>query len=71
MIGSVVAFGVYFTLLGRIGAARAGYSSVLYPVIALAVSSVVEDYRWSALAVAGLALVFAGNVLVLRKPASP
>jgi hypothetical protein len=28
---------------------------------------VVEDYAWSAAAVAGLALVAAGNVLVLRR----
>jgi drug/metabolite transporter (DMT)-like permease len=68
MVGSVIAFGVYFTLLGRIGAARAGYSTVMYPVIALVVSTFAEHYRWSVLAALGLAAVLAGNLLVLRAP---
>jgi drug/metabolite transporter (DMT)-like permease len=68
VIGSVIAFGVYFTLLGRIGAARAGYTTVMYPVIALIVSTFAENYRWSVLAVLGLIAVLAGNLLVLRVP---
>ncbi|HXD44548.1 MAG TPA: DMT family transporter [Pseudolabrys sp.] len=68
VLGSVLAFGVYFTLLGRIGAARAGYSTVMYPVIALIASTFAENYRWSVLAVVGLAAVLAGNLLVLRTP---
>ncbi|MGN6570462.1 MAG: DMT family transporter [Pseudolabrys sp.] len=68
VLGSFVAFGVYFTLLGRIGAARAGYSTVMYPVIALIASTFAENYRWSVLAVLGLAAVLAGNLLVLRAP---
>jgi drug/metabolite transporter (DMT)-like permease len=67
VLGSVLAFGVYFTLLGRIGAARAGYSTVMYPVIALVASTFAENYRWSVLAVLGLAAVLAGNLLVLRR----
>jgi len=55
--------------LGRIGPDRAGYTTVLSPVLALIVSTLVEDYRWSALALIGLALVAAGNVLVLRRKA--
>ncbi len=68
VIGSFVAFGVYFTLLGRIGAARTGYTTVMYPVVALIVSTFAEDYRWSLLAVCGLAAVLLGNVLILRAP---
>jgi drug/metabolite transporter (DMT)-like permease len=68
VIGSVVAFSVYFTLLGRIGAARAGYTTVMYPVIALIVSTFAENYRWSVLSALGLAAVLAGNLLVLRTP---
>jgi drug/metabolite transporter (DMT)-like permease len=68
VIGSVLAFGVYFTLLGRIGAARAGYTTVMYPVVALIVSTFAESYRWTLLAVLGLAAVLAGNLLVLRAP---
>jgi drug/metabolite transporter (DMT)-like permease len=65
--GSVIAFWMYLALLGRIGPDRAAYTTVLSPVLALLVSTLVEDYRWSALALVGLALVAAGNVLVLRR----
>jgi len=68
--GSVLAFWMYLALLGRIGADRAAYTTVLSPVLALLVSTFVEDYRWSALAIVGLVLVAAGNVLVLRRKAA-
>jgi drug/metabolite transporter (DMT)-like permease len=68
IIGSFIAFGVYFTLLGRIGPARAGFTTVMYPVVALIVSTFAEGYRWSALSVLGLACVMFGNLLVLRTP---
>ena len=68
LLASVVGFGAYFTLLNRIGAARAGYSTVLYPVVALAASTVLEGYRWTPLAAAGLACVLLGGILVLRQP---
>lgn len=67
VLGSFVGFGAYFTLLGRIGAARAGYSTVLYPVVALAASTVLEGYRWTPLAIAGLVSVMVGVFLVLRQ----
>jgi drug/metabolite transporter (DMT)-like permease len=63
--GSVIAFGAYLTLLGRIGAARAGYVGVAVPVVALLFSSVFEHYQWTLVALAGVALCAAGNVLVL------
>lgn len=68
VVSSVIAFGSYLTLLGRIGADRAGYSTVMFPVVALAVSTFAEDYRWTWPAIAGLLAVMAGNLLVLRKP---
>jgi drug/metabolite transporter (DMT)-like permease len=68
LIGSVMAFACYLTLLGRIGADRAAYSTVMFPVVALVVSTFVEDYRWTLPAVIGLAAVLAGNLLVLRAP---
>ena len=67
VLGSVVAFVTYLTLVKRIGAGRAGYSSVVIPVIAMGTSTVFEGYRWTALALLGMALVVAGNVLVLRR----
>ena len=72
LIASVVAFASYLTLLGRIGADRAAYVTVLGPVVALAVSTFVENFQWSIPAVLGLIAALAGNVLVLRprKPAA-
>jgi drug/metabolite transporter (DMT)-like permease len=64
---SVAAFFCYLTLLRRLGAARAGYATVLFPVVALAVSTVVEGYHWTALGALGVACALAGNVLVLRR----
>src|SRR3712207_518680 len=67
LFASVVAFASYLTLLRRIGAARAGYATVLFPVVALTVSTLVEGYRWTLPAALGAALALAGNVLVLRR----
>lgn len=68
LIGSVAAFACYLTLLGRVGADRAAYATVVMPVLALLVSTAVEGYRWTIPALLGLASVLAGNVLVLRQP---
>ena len=68
--GSVIGFTAYLMLVGRLGPERAAYCTVLFPLVALAISSVVEDYRWTLPALAGLALVMVGNVLVFRKPAA-
>jgi drug/metabolite transporter (DMT)-like permease len=65
VFGSIVAFGTYLTLLGRIGADRAAYAMVLFPVIALLLSTVYEGYRWTPHGIAGVALILAGNVVVL------
>lgn len=69
IVSSVIAFGSYLTLLGRIGADRAGYSTVMFPVVALAVSTIAEGYQWTLPAIVGLIAVMAGNLLVLRRPA--
>lgn len=68
VFGSVFAFGAYLTLLGRIGADRAAYATVLFPLVALAISTIVEGYTWTPSALAGVALVLGGNLLVLLQP---
>ena len=67
VFGSVVAFGAYLTLLGRIGAHRAGYATVMFPVVALVLSLLFEGLELDATIGLGTALVLAGNVLVLRE----
>lgn len=70
VFGSSIAFGCYLALIRSIGAARTAYSSVLFPIVALAISSFFEDYHWTPIAAAGIVLTLVGNWLVLsrRKP---
>lgn len=69
LAGTSLAFGLYLALIKRIGASRAAYSSVLFPVVALIVSTLFEGYRWSAPAVIGLVVLIAGNAMALgRRP---
>ena len=67
VIGSCVAFGCFMALLKQIGAARASYASVLFPVVALLISTAFEDYRWTPAALAGVALILGGNWLALSR----
>jgi drug/metabolite transporter (DMT)-like permease len=62
---TVVAFAAYLTLVGRVGPARASFVMVLVPLVALAISTLFEDYRWTLAAALGVVLVLAGNAVVL------
>lgn len=68
IFGSVIAFGVYFTLVGRIGASNAAYSTLLFPLVALTLSTMYEGYQWHANAVLGLVLILLGNLVMFAKP---
>ena len=65
IFGSVIAFGAYLTLLGRIGAHRAGYATVMFPVVALILSILFEDLALDMTMILGIGLVLSGNLLVL------
>ena len=67
VFGSILAFGSYLTLVGRIGADRAAYAAVLFPVIALGLSTLFEDYQWTLRAGFGFLLVLLGNYVVLTR----
>lgn len=66
IIGSVVTFPLYFGLIRDLGPGRAAYNGVVVPVVAMALSTVFEDYQWSLLAAAGGALALAGMFVALR-----
>lgn len=70
IFASVIAFWCYLTLLGRIGPDRGAYAAVMFPVVALALSTAFEDFVWTWPALAGVALVLAGNVVALAKTAA-
>lgn len=67
VFGSVVAFWAYLTLLGRIGAHKAGYVTVMFPVVALVLSALFEGLVVDASVITGATLVIVGNLFVLSK----
>ena len=66
LAGSVVTFPLYFTLVRQLGAGRAAYNGVASIVLAMLLSTLLEGYGWTALAVSGSALALAGLVIALR-----
>ncbi len=64
--GSVVAFLLYYGLARRRGYAMASYISALAPPVAMLVSSLLEAKTWGFFAIGGVALVLAGQWLLLR-----
>ena len=65
VFGSIAAFGCYMLLISRVGAEYAGYVTLLMPIIALILSTLFEGYQWTHNAMAGVALVLAGNLMIL------
>jgi drug/metabolite transporter (DMT)-like permease len=66
LIGSVIAFLMYYGLARRRGYALASYISALAPLVAMVVSTVFEGKSWGVLALGGVALVLFGQFLLLR-----
>ncbi len=66
VFGSIIAFSAYLTLLGRIGAHKAGYAVVMFPVVALILSTLFEGLSIDLPIIVGTVLVLAGNVFVLK-----
>lgn len=67
IFGSIVGFGCYLTLLGNIGPDKSAYVTLVIPIIALILSSIFEDYKWTTMALIGVVFVTLGNIMVLRK----
>ncbi|WP_286741780.1 DMT family transporter [Pseudoalteromonas sp. UBA2102] len=65
VFGTVIAFGCYFALLKNIGPEKASYAIVLFPLVAVALSSFFEGFEWHANTFAGFSLVLLGNAIVL------
>jgi drug/metabolite transporter (DMT)-like permease len=67
LFGTVIAFGCYLKLIGKIGADRAAYATMLFPIVALGISTVYEGYQWAPNNIVGMAIVLIGNWMVLSK----
>ena len=67
LAASALAFSLYFPVVRKIGPAKAAYSSVMVPIIAMALSTLFEGYEWSPLAALGAALALGGMLVALSK----
>ncbi len=70
LFASVLTFSLYYPVVRRIGPAKAAYSSVLVPIIAMAFSTWLEDYRWTGLTIVGALLALGGMAAALGRERS-
>ncbi|QUL37431.1 DMT family transporter [Erythrobacter sp. JK5] len=66
LIGSVITFPLHYNLVREIGAGRTAYNSILTISVAMLISTLFEDYRWTGLTASGMVLAVVGMVLALR-----
>ena len=65
--GSIVAFWSYLTLLGRVGADKAAYAMIVFPIWALTISWMFEGFQWTPLKLVGVGVILVGNVFVVGR----
>ena len=70
LAASVLTFSLYYPVVRRIGPAKAAYSSVIVPIIAMGFSTWLEDYRWTPLTIAGALLALGGMAAALGRSRS-
>jgi drug/metabolite transporter (DMT)-like permease len=67
LLASVLTFSLYYPVVRKIGPAKAAYSSVLVPIIAMGFSTALEDYRWTPTTIAGALLALGGMAAALGR----
>ena len=65
--GSVLAFGAYMKLVRQMGSDKSAYVVLVYPIIALLLSTLFEGYQWHLSAVIGVLVVLLGNAIAMGK----
>jgi drug/metabolite transporter (DMT)-like permease len=70
LFASVLTFSLYYPVVRKIGPAKAAYSSVLVPIIAMAFSTALENYRWTPVTIAGALLALGGMAAALGRDRS-
>jgi drug/metabolite transporter (DMT)-like permease len=70
IMGTVVAFAAYNTLLKTIGAEKAAYTTIISPIFAILLSYFFEGLKLGPEMLFGILLCLAGNIFVLYKPKS-
>ena len=69
IFGSVIAFGCYLTLVGQIGADKAAYANLLFPIVAVLISAYAENFVLNGRLLIALTVILLGNYLMYFKPA--
>src|SRR3954470_4841023 len=67
LFASVLTFSLYYPVVRKIGPAKAAYSSVLVPIIAMGFSTALEHYRWTPTTMAGALLALGGRAPALGR----
>jgi drug/metabolite transporter (DMT)-like permease len=70
LAASALTFSLYYPVVRKIGPAKAAYSSVLVPIIAMGFSTALEGYRWTPMAAAGALLALGGMLGALSRSRS-
>ncbi len=65
IVGSIVAFWSYLTLLGRVGADKAAYAMVVFPIWSLVLSWMFEGFVWTAVKIIGVGVILIGNIFIV------
>lgn len=68
VVGSIVGFSAYFILIKRIGAGQAAYSTLLFPLVALVISTIWENYQWHLGSYLGVIFILLGNYILFKQP---
>jgi drug/metabolite transporter (DMT)-like permease len=69
--GSIIAFLCYLALIAQIGPEKAGYATIFFPMVALLLSILLENYLWSWSDLIGIVLILVGNYTIMCKKQKP
>ncbi|MFC7003090.1 EamA family transporter [Pseudobowmanella zhangzhouensis] len=67
MFGTVLAFGAYMKLMQKIGSDRSVFVVLLFPLVALVLSSWFENFQWQWQTLLGIGVILLGNATALGK----
>lgn len=67
LAASSLAFLLYYPVVRKIGPAKAAYSSMMVPIIAMALSTAFEGYDWTLTSIAGAALALGGMAIAVSR----
>lgn len=68
LLAGAVTFAIYFDLIRRIGPAEAAWTSVVIPILAMIISTLFEDFQWTAPGILGCLLALFGLATALTRP---